>query len=100
MRNNLDLLVELLEERKAITSDIDKFSGNYVLSGVELTLDSCSGAPQVAHSSISATAVASNGVLDVTTSENRWTLRDGHLDEAASHVDPDSIALSTASNNS
>lgn len=91
LRNNLDLLVELLEERKAISTDADRFTGTYFVSGMEFTLDSCQGAPQVNHSAIVGTATVTNGVVSFSNTQTRYVLRDGHLDEASSHVDTEDL---------
>lgn len=74
-----------------LNSDSVSFDGNYRITGLEFTLDSCAGAPQINNSTITGTAISSGGVLSFTNSQDRFVLRNGHLDDSTSTLTAETL---------
>jgi len=74
-----------------LNSGSASFEGSYRVTGLEFTLDSCSGAPQVNNSTITGTAISSGGVVSFTDSQDRFVLRNGHLDEGSSVLSAETL---------
>jgi len=60
--------------------------GNYRVTGLEFMLDSCGGAPQINHATITGTATSNGSVVSFTNSTDRFVLRNGHLDDSSSEL--------------
>jgi len=60
--------------------------GNYRVTGLEFMLDSCGGAPQINHATITGTATSNGSVVSFTNSTDRFVLRNGHLDDSTSEL--------------
>ena len=73
--------VEALEQSATVS-----FEGTYDLSVMEFVLDSCGGAPQINHRKSTGTATSSGGVVSFSTNQQRFTLRNGHLDNSTSEI--------------
>jgi len=60
--------------------------GSYRVTGLEFMLDSCGGAPQINHATITGTATSNGSVVSFTNSTDRFVLRNGHLDNNTSEL--------------
>ncbi len=78
--------VEALELASTVS-----FDGTYRLTGLEIQLDSCSGAPQVNHSKVTGTVTSSGGVLFFDSTQTRFVLRNGHLDNSSSTLSTETL---------
>jgi|GEM_PF-2154797 len=69
-----------------LNSGSASLEGSYRVTGMEFMLDSCGGAPQINHATITGTATSNGSVVSFTNSTDRFVLRNGHLDNNTSEL--------------
>ena len=107
MNQNFDAAVSGVNANEtaleALTARVDalelannvSFEGTYRLSGLEIQLDSCSGAPQINHSKVTGTVTSNGGVLLFESTQTRFVLRNGHLDNSSSTLSTETLSDGT-----